>query len=633
MHGDSFFYQALVYLTAAVVAVPIAKRVGFGSVLGYLIAGIIIGPGVLGFIGEEGQDVMYFAEFGVVMMLFVIGLELEPMLLWRMRSAILGLGGLQVVLSATALGGVALLAGLRWQSALALGMTLSLSSTAIVLQTLNEKGLIKIASGQSSFAVLLFQDIAVIPMLAIFPLLTAGGAESTATAEHSIIDALPAWAQTLAVLTAVALIVVGGRFIIRPAFRFIARARLLEVFTAAALLLVIAIAMLMVQVGLSPALGTFLAGVVLATSEYRHELVSDIEPFKGLLLGLFFIAVGASINFDLIFQSPLLIAGLVASLMLAKGIVLFLLGKVFRFSTDQNLIFSFALCQVGEFAFVLFSFASQHHIIDAPVVSTMVAVVALSMALTPLAMAFNERILLPRVGTRESEERQTDAITEQNPVIIAGFDRFGQIIGRLLKANGIGTTVLDFDSDRVDLLRKLGLKVYYGDASRHELLHAAGAEQARLIIITFDDPEKNLSLVHTVKRHFPHLRILARAIDRSDAYRLLESGIDAPYRETIDTSLRMGVDALRMLGIRAYRAHRAAKIFLNHDEEVLRELARHAKDRKAYLNVARERMAELERLIEADAADPDLDRDAGWDVDSLREEVRRGDFKMPEKPT
>jgi len=323
---------------------------------------------------------------------------------------------------------------------------------------------------------------------------------------------------------------------------------------------------------------------------------------------LFFISVGASINFPLILASPLLVAALVAALMIVKGLVLFSLGRIFKLGTDQNLIFSFALSQVGEFAFVLFSFAIQNNILDSQVASIMVAVVALSMAFTPLVMAFNERLLLPRSGTRVRDEREADVIAEQNPVIVAGFDKFGEIVGRLLKANGIDATVLDFDSDRVDLLRKLGLKVYYGDASRHELLHAAGAEHARLIIIAFDEPEKNLSLVHTVKKHFPHLKILVRALDRPDAYELLDAGIEKVYRETLDASLRMGIDAMRMLGVRAYRAQRVAKIFLQHDEEVLRELGQHKADRKAYINVARQRIAELEELIKADTADPDLDR-------------------------
>ena len=624
MQHDSFFFQALVYLTAAVVSVPIAKRIGLGSVLGYLIAGVIIGPAVLGLIGEGGQDIMHFAEFGVVMMLFVIGLELEPSLLWKMRSSILGLGGMQVLVTSILLAVAALIAGVHWQASIALGLTLSLSSTAIVLQTMKEKGLMKTDSGQSSFAVLLFQDIAVIPMLAIFPLL-ATQAVNSYDDHQTLVGSLPGWAQTLAVLAAVASIVVGGKYLIRPVFRFIAQSRLLEIFTAAALLLVIGTAVLMTQVGLSPALGTFLAGVVLANSEYRHELISDIEPFKGLLLGLFFISVGASINFNLILESPLLIAGLVIMLMVIKGLVLFSLGKFFKIGIDQNLIFSVSLAQSGEFAFVLFSFAAQNSIIETNIINIMVAVVALSMAMTPIVIVINEKFILPRFGTKEQVERESDTIEEDNPVIIAGFDKFGNIVGRLLKANGIGTTVLDFDSDRVEILRKLGLKVYYGDASRHELLHTAGAEKARLIIIAFDNAEKNISLVATVKKHFPLLKILVRAIDRPDAYELLNTGVNEVYRETIDVSLRMGIDAMRMLGVRAYRAHRAAKTFLKHDEKALRELSLMHKDKKEYLSAARQYIAELEELIQSDDTDPELERDAGWDIDSLREEVNKAE--------
>ena len=445
---------------------------------------------------------------------------------------------------------------------------------------------------------------------------------------QTLVGSLPGWAQTLVVLGAVALIIVGGRFLIRPVFRFIAQTRMLEIFTAASLLLVISIAVLMTQVGLSPALGTFLAGVVLANSEYRHELISDIEPFKGLLLGLFFISVGASINFQLIIDSPLLIASLVVLLMIIKGAVLFALGKFFKISTDQNLIFSVALSQVGEFAFVLFSFAAQNSIIPAEVINVMVAVVALSMAMTPIVIVLNEKLILPRFGTKEKDERESDTVDEENPVIIAGFDRFGNVVGRLLKANGIGTTVLDFDSDRVDVLRKLGLKVYYGDASRHELLHAAGAEKAKIIVIAFEDPEKNISLVHTAQKHFPHLKIVVRAVDRGDANKLIMSGINDVYRETIDTSLRLGIDVMKMLGIRAHRAHRAAQTFLKHDENALRELALIHKDKKEYLNAAKQYIAELEEIIQADSAEPDLERDAGWDAETLREEVLRGEFKV-----
>jgi voltage-gated potassium channel Kch len=487
---------------------------------------------------------------------------------------------------------------------------------------MKEKGLMKTDSGQSSFAVLLFQDIAVIPMLAIFPLLATQTVNSS-SGHQTLVGSLPGWAQTFAVLAAVASIVIGGKYLIKPVFRFIAQTRLLEIFTAAALLLVIGIAVLMTEVGLSPALGTFLAGVVLANSEYRHELISDIEPFKGLLLGLFFISVGASINFNLILESPLLIAGLVIMLMVVKGLVLFSLGKFFKIGIDQNLIFSVSLAQSGEFAFVLFSFAAQNSIIETNIINIMVAVVALSMAMTPIVIVINEKLILPRFGTKEQDERESDAIEEDNPVIIAGFDKFGNIVGRLLKANGIGTTVLDFDSDRVEILRKLGLKVYYGDASRHELLRTAGAEKAKMIIIAFDNAEKNISLVATVKKHFPHLKILVRAIDRPDAYELLNTGVNEVYRETIDVSLRMGIDAMRMLGVRAYRAHRAAKTFLKHDEKALRELSLMHGDKKEYLSAARQYIAELEELIQSDDTDPELERDAGWDIDSLREEVNK----------
>lgn len=632
MSNESFFFQAFVYLAAAVISVPMAKRFGLGSVLGYLLAGVIIGPFGLHLIGQEGEDIMHFAEFGVVMMLFVVGLELQPALLWRLRAPILGLGGLQVVVTAMVVAGLSLLVGLPWQAALAVGMILALSSTAIVLQSLNEKGLLRTSAGQSCFAVLLFQDIAVIPMLAIFPLLAShsvhhNGGEAAHTTT-TWIEGLPPWAQTFAVLGAVAAIVLAGRFLVQPAFRTIARTRLRELFTAAALLLVIGIAILMTRVGLSPALGTFLAGVVLANSEYRHELESDIEPFKGLLLGLFFIAVGASIDFGLIVAQPLLIVGLVVALIIVKSGVLFALGQLFKLSLDQSLLFAFALAQVGEFAFVLLSSASQLGVLTTDVTGPLIAAVALSMALTPLLLLINERLVDPYFGTKEREEREADAIEEQNPVIIAGFGKFGQIVGRLLIANGVGTTVLDIDSDRVDLLRKLGLKVYYGDASRYDLLQSAGAAHARLLVLALDSPEKTLELVHTVRKHFPHLAILARAADREDAYELLDAGVQHIYRETLDTSLRMGVDALRMLGFRAYQSQRASQTFFQHDEESIRELAAMRDDRTMYINVARSRIADLEEILRADLEDRDLsrERDAAWDTETLREDARQGTF-------
>jgi monovalent cation:proton antiporter-2 (CPA2) family protein len=623
MSEGGFFYQAFVYLAAAVVAVPIAKRLGLGSVLGYLIAGIAIGPFGLDFVGEKGQDIMHFAEFGVVMMLFLVGLELEPSLVWRMRSPILGLGGLQVILTAAAIALCGVGLGLAWPSAMAVGLILALSSTAIVLQTLNEKGLMSTRAGQSSFSVLLFQDVAVIPILAILPLLAVGGSGHSAEPHGATtwVEGMPGWAQTLAVLVAVGAVVLAGRFLVVPVFRIIGRTRLRELFTAAALLLVIGIALLMSRVGLSPALGTFLAGVVLANSEYRHELETDIQPFKGLLLGLFFIAVGASVDFGLIVAAPGLIASLVAILVAVKLIVLLALGKLFKLSLDQNLLFGFALAQGGEFAFVLFSFATQNGVLADSVVAPLVAVVAVTMAIAPLLMLVNEKLIQPRFGTRETDEREADEIREENPVIVAGFGRFGHILGRLLLANGVGTTVLDVDSDQVDMLRKLGIKVFYGDASRVDLLRAAGADKAKVLVVAVGAKEKALEIVRTAQEHFPNLRILCRAYGRPHAYDLLEAGVEHVYRETLDTSLRVGVDTLCVLGYRRHQALRAARKFRRHDEDSVRELAGMWKDRKAYIVRAREIIQSVERMIRSEVEQgrhPELD--AAWDATGLIDE-------------
>ncbi len=630
MQAEEFFLQAFVYLAAAVVAVPIAKRLGLGSVLGYLIAGMVIGPFGLGLIGEEGQDVMHFAEFGVVMMLFLIGLELRPALLWRMRGPILGTGGLQVGVTTVLLCAIGMTAGLPWQTALAIGMTLALSSTAIVLQTLNEKNLIGTDGGQSAFAVLLFQDIAVIPILAFMPLLAVGHAGPGSAVEpvhvegaaHAVtwVEGLPAWEKTLVVLLAVSVIVLAGRYLMRPVFRVIAGTHLRELFTATALLLIIAIELLMTRVGLSPALGTFLAGVVLANSEYRHELESEIDPFKGLLLAVFFIAVGASVDFELIRSSPQLILGLVAALILIKFAVLFVLGRLFGMGLDQNFLFSFSLAQGGEFAFVLFSFATQNGVISEERAAPLIAAVVVSMALTPVLMLINERLIQPRFGTRESVDREPDAMHEESPVIIAGFGRFGSIVGRFLRANGVRPTVLEFDSDRVEVLRKLGLEVFYGDASRKDLLESAGAGKARLLVIGTDDHERILSIVETAQQNFPNLTILARAAGRPEAYELLDHGVEHVYRETLDASLRTGVDALRLLGGRGYQANRAARMFRRHDEDSVRELGKMRHDRKAYMSAARERIQWLEELLLSEVEAPTEERDAGWDTEGLREE-------------
>jgi CPA2 family monovalent cation:H+ antiporter-2 len=617
---DTFFFQAMIYLAAAVVMVPIAKKLGLGSVLGYLIAGFVIGPACLKFIGEEGQDVMHFAEFGVVMMLFVIGLELEPSRLWRMRKAIAGMGGMQVILTAVVVGAIAMFLLPDWKQAIVLGMIVSMSSTAIVLQSLNEKGLMKSVAGESSFAILLFQDIAVIPMLALFPLLGSEVLAAQAEAGHhstGILSELPGWAHTLIVLGSVGLIILTGRYFTRPIFRIIARTGMREMFTATALLLVVGIAVLMSFVGLSPALGTFLAGVVLANSEYRHELESDIDPFKGLLLGLFFIAVGASIDFNLILNKPLMIIGLVLGIMAVKMLVLFFIGRSFKMSTSQNFLFSFGLCQVGEFAFVLFSFSAQEGILPKELTDTMIAVVAISMAFTPLVTLLNDKLIMPRLCARGDKPtaREHDVAHEDNPVIIAGYGHFGNTVGRFLRANNIGATVLDSDSDNVDLLRRMGFKVYYGDASRHDLLDIAGAGNAKLIIIAIDDEEKRLEMIDTVKKHFPNLRMLVRATNRNDAYDLMNAGMLHIYRETIDTSLRVGIDALRMLGHRAHEATRSARTFFLEDEKSLKHLSAIRNDEE-YVTAIRRKTEELEEALKSDREIMGRKVDEGWEIDS-----------------
>lgn len=620
---EGFLFQAMIYLAAAVIMVPIAKKLGLGSVLGYLIAGIIIGPAGLSFIGQEGQDVMHFAEFGVVMMLFVIGLELEPSRLWRMRKTIAGLGGLQVLASTIVIAAIAMFFNVDWKQALVIGMIMSMSSTAIVLQTLNEKGLMKSAAGESSFAVLLFQDIAVIPMLAIFPLLGAEAINSGSESHgDSLIGHWPAYLQGLFILGSVAMVIVTGRYLVRPLFRLIAKTGLRELFTALALLIVVGTAVLMSAVGLSPALGAFLAGVVLANSEYRHELESDIDPFKGLLLGLFFIAVGASIDFRLLLSRPLMILGIALGIMLIKGLVLFTLGKLFRIRNAQNLIFSFGLSQVGEFAFVLFSTSLQAGILSKEMTDSLVSAVAISMALSPLVILLNEKILLPRVCTREAPlvEREPDVESEENPVIIAGYGHFGNTIGRFLRANNISTTVLDIDSDNVDLLRRMGFKVYYGDASRHDLLEIAGASKAQLIIIAISNEEKRLEMIETIKKHFPNLRMLVRSTNRIDAYDLMNAGMLHIYRETLDTSLRMGVDAMKMLGFRAHEASRSAKTFFQEDERRLKHLAS-IRNEDEYIVAVRKYTEEMEELLRTDREAMNYKYDEAWDERKMVEQL------------
>ncbi len=623
MHNEHLFYNAFIFLCAAVVAVPLAKKFGLSSVLGYLVAGIVIGPFGFGLVGKEGEDVMHFAEFGVVMMLFLVGLELAPRLLWKLRGPIIGLGGLQVILT-TALITVAVffLFEFSWQISLAIGLTLALSSTAIVLQSLNEKGLMKSEGGQSSFAVLLFQDIAVIPILAAFPLLatlsSTGGEKQHGHGEGSAfqqwVDHLPAIGRSLLVLAAIVAIILIGRFVLRHLLRAIAKTGLRETFTMFSLLLVIGIALLMNSLGVSPALGAFVAGVVLATSEYRHELESDIEPFKGILLSVFFIAVGAGIDFSLIGANPLLIAGLVIGLIVVKLGVLLLLGWVFKLSIDQRFLFAFGLCQAGEFGFVLVGFGSANGVFGPETGQFMIAVIALTMALTPLVMLFEEKILRPRFGCREDtiRDREADTIDEENQVILAGFGRFGNYVGRFLRSQRIGVTVIEHDSDHVEFLRKIGIKAYYGDASRRDLLESAGAAEAKLLIITFREPGTTMKLVETARRHFPNLTILARAHDRAHWYDLICNDVWSIHEQG-HSAVFLARHALVELGIDREPAANASHKFLEHDFENATHLAKVSQenDEDKYLSHVKQSVQKLEQLFEEEQLhDPDRDGDS-----------------------
>lgn len=611
---DSILGQAVVYLAAALVCVPLAKRLGMGSVLGYLLAGILIGPFCLGFVGREGEDIMHFAEFGVVMMLFLIGLELEPAHFWKMRSRIMGLGSLQLILTTLVLTGGLLLLGLDWRGALAAGLALSMSSTAIVLQSLKEKGLGGSQAGSGSFAVLLFQDIAVIPILALLPFLAIhAGAGAVHGEAPGLLDGLSVWVKAGSVFFAVAAVIIMGRYIVVPFLRIITKASVRELSVAAALLIIVSIAFLMKLVGLSPALGAFLAGVLLANSEFRHELESDIEPFKGLLLGLFFIAVGASINFRLLSESPGTILSLVLAIIVIKAAVLIAAGRLFRFSFDQNTIFALGLSQVGEFAFVLFAFINRLGIIGSDWIDTLMAVTAISMTMTPLLLLLNERLVLPRFGVQEQEEKEADLIDTEHPVIIAGFGSFGSTLGRFLRANGVEATILDNDSDQVDLLRKMGFKVFYGDATRLDILHSAGAGSARILFIAIDSPSTVSKLVETVKMHFPKLQIMACAGNNIAAHELLDLGVNHIYRGFLDPSVRAGVDVLASLGYRRYSVTRAGQNFMKYDEAAMYHLAPHRHDTKDYISNAKEQIRLQEQLLARDRASSHNQNDHAWD--------------------
>jgi len=577
---DGFLLLAFLFLIAGVVAVPLASRFGLGSVLGYLIAGIAISP-ILDWLHVDVVSIQHFAEFGVVMMLFLVGLELQPRMLWNMRNKLLGLGGLQVGITAGLVMAIAMALGQPWTIALAIGLVFSLSSTAIVLQTLNEKGLMKSGGGQSSFSVLLFQDIAVIPMLAFVPLLALPELQDLAAASHgaadeghasmSLVDRVSGWQRALLTVGAIAAVVVGGSYLTRPIFRFIAVARLRELFTATALLLVIGIALLMVVVGLSPALGTFLAGVVLANSEYRHELESNIDPFKGLLLGVFFITVGAAIEFDLLFNNLGEILGLTVGLIVLKAAVLYVLSRIFRIEGADRWLFSLGLAQAGEFGFVLLSFTVASSVIPQGLAEHLMLVVALSMLLTPALFIIYEKWIARRFVS--VQDKQADYIDETGQVIIAGHGRFGGIVNRILLAAGFKTVVLDYQSEQLESLRAFGIKVFFGDAMRPDLLHAAGIDEASMLVVAIDDKEGATELVRYVSSNYPHVYIVARAVDRHHVYELYSAGCRDIIRDTFDSSVRAGRSALEALGVHPYDAERQVRGFVLTDQEQMLSLA------------------------------------------------------------
>ncbi|MDV4145865.1 cation:proton antiporter [Shimia sp. FJ5] len=578
-----FMFITFTIFFAGMIAVPLASRFGLGSVLGYLIAGIAIGP-VLQWAGVDVIALQHFTEFGVVMMLFLIGLEMQPKVLWAMRARIFVMGGLQVTITTLAVMGVAMLFGLGWTIALAIGLIFALSSTAIVTQTLNEKGLMRSDGGQASFSVLLFQDIAVIPMLALIPLLALpelsaalhhgddhGAGHGESALNLNMVEGLPGWQTALVTLAAVGLVIFAGRYLTGPIFRYVGRARLRELFVSTALMMVIAIALLMTMVGLSPALGTFLAGVVMANSEYRHELESDIAPFKGIFLGVFFITVGASIDFALLGENLALIVGLTVGLILLKCAVMLALGRTFRLAGGDKWLFALGLAQAGEFGFVLVSFTVANAVVPPAVADLLLLVVALSMLLTPALFILYDRIIAPRYSRQQ--ERAADEIAPNSKIIIAGHGRFGGIVNRALQAADYQTTVVDYSSEQLAMLRRFGLSAYFGDATRPDLLHAAGIEEADVFVIAIDNKEAATELARYMAEHHPSVHVVARAIDRWHVYDLWRAGCRDIIRETYDSSIRAARSVFEVIGHSRDEAERLIGMFEEFDRKTMVETA------------------------------------------------------------
>ena len=621
MHLDEIFFKIIIYLLAAVISVPIAKKLGLGSVLGYLIAGIVIGPYVLEFVGNEGDGVMHIAEFGVVIMLFIVGLELHPSMLWRMKRLIFGLGGMQIGFTALIFALITAFFWLNTAQAITTGLILSLSSTAIVLQTLSEKDMLQTRGGRHSFAVLLMQDISVVPIFAILALFANQVVSDTVGVNELNEGAPSGWYQLLIIIGAVGIIVVGGRYLAHYVFKFIAETGLRELFTATALLLVIGIAGFMDVVGLSPALGTFLAGVVLANSEYRYELEDNLEPFKGLLLGVFFISVGASINFGLLLDHWQLILLILTIVIVVKLLVLFLLGKLFKLGKSHNMLFTFSLAQAGEFGFVLISFASQNAIYDTFTSGILLIVVALSMLTTPVLFIINEHIIQPRLI--KSDKRDHDVVEDNgHPVIIAGFGRLGQVLGRFLNANRINSTIIDNNPHNIEYLKKFGYKVYYGDITKKDMLEAAGAAKAKVLVVAMGERRQIDKLVELTQKHYPNLKLVVRAVDVAHDLALQNKGVNAHRQDTFDSAIQLGTDALNALGVNPHQSYRSALTFKHLDKRFMKNLQqRYSKDDPHFVMETKQFSEHLENILLMQQKHPYQEFDCAWDTHSLIDEA------------
>jgi glutathione-regulated potassium-efflux system ancillary protein KefC len=592
-HLPAWLANALIYLGAAVFAVPLARALGLGSIIGYLAAGIVIGPFGLRLVANA-PDILHFAEFGVVLMLFLVGLELEPRRLWSMRRPIFGWGSAQVLACAAVLGIAGLAFGVPWRVSVVAALGLALSSTAIALQVMGERNLLPTSSGQAGFSILLFQDVAAIPILALLPLLSDGGGQDATGAGR--------WFEAARIVAVIAVIVLGGRLALRPLLRWIARSRTPEIFTAASLLVVVGIAALCQLAGLSMALGAFLAGVLLAESEFRRELETDIEPFKGLLLGLFFIAVGMSIDFGVLARSPGTMAAVVIGFMAAKAIVIYPLARWIGIPVQERPILTLLLAQGGEFAFVVFQAAAGLKVMSPETASLLVGAVAVSMLASPLFLVAMDKWLLPRWtnGSRRQLEEIQDL--QHAPVVIAGFGRYGQIVGRLLTAQGIPSTVLDHDADMIEAARAFGYKVFYGDATRLDLLRTAGAGTAKVLVVAVDDIDQSLAIVDLAREHFPHLELVARARDVTHWNKLRDREVTRVERELFESSLRSGRTVLELLGFAAGEARRQAMRFRRHNLQLFEQMHPHYKDRGKLIAVVKQGRRQFEEQMAQERA-------------------------------